>query len=77
MGRDLGEFAIAYEEGKLVGVLTGTGGITEALAAVTAALMTIAVPASRMRTVSCDEARNPRRALSDAAMVGWLMERLT
>ena len=34
----LGEFAIAYEEGKLVGVLTGTGGITEALAAVTAAL---------------------------------------
>ena len=33
----LGEFAIAYEEGKLVGVLTGTGGITEALAAVTAA----------------------------------------
>jgi uncharacterized protein (TIGR00725 family) len=36
--RTLGEFAIAYEEGKLVGVLTGTGGITEALAAVTAAL---------------------------------------
>jgi uncharacterized protein (TIGR00725 family) len=34
----LGEFAIAYEEGKLIGVLTGTGGITEALAAVTAAL---------------------------------------
>lgn len=27
----LGEFAIAYEEGKLIGVLTGTGGITEAL----------------------------------------------
>lgn len=24
----LGEFAIAYEEGKLIGVLTGTGGIT-------------------------------------------------
>jgi uncharacterized protein (TIGR00725 family) len=27
----LGEFAIAYEEGKLIGVLTGTGGITDAL----------------------------------------------
>lgn len=27
----LGEFAIAYEEGKLIGVLTGTGGITVAL----------------------------------------------
>jgi uncharacterized protein (TIGR00725 family) len=25
----LGEFAIAYEEGKLIGVLTGTGGITD------------------------------------------------
>lgn len=30
----LGEFAIAYEEGKLIGVLTGTGGITEALPSV-------------------------------------------
>lgn len=29
----LGEFAIAYEEGKLIGVLTGTGGITDALPA--------------------------------------------
>lgn len=27
----LGEFAIAWEEGKLIGVLTGTGGITAAL----------------------------------------------
>jgi uncharacterized protein (TIGR00725 family) len=27
----LGEFAIAYEEGKLIGVLTGTGGIAAAL----------------------------------------------
>jgi uncharacterized protein (TIGR00725 family) len=27
----LGEFAIAYEQGKLIGVLTGTGGITAAL----------------------------------------------
>lgn len=27
----LGEFAIAFEEGKLIGVLTGTGGITAAL----------------------------------------------
>lgn len=27
----LGEFAIAYEEGKLIGVLSDTGGITEAL----------------------------------------------
>lgn len=27
----LGEFAIAYDEGKLIGVLEGTGGITEAL----------------------------------------------
>ena len=27
----LGEFAIAYEEGKLIGVLTGTGGITGVL----------------------------------------------
>lgn len=34
----LGEFAIAYEEGKLVGVLTGTGGITRALAALEPAL---------------------------------------
>jgi uncharacterized protein (TIGR00725 family) len=34
----LGEFAIAYEEGKLIGVLTGTGGITGALATVAAAL---------------------------------------
>ncbi|MEK7794450.1 MAG: protein containing YHS domain protein, partial [Candidatus Hydrogenedentota bacterium] len=25
------EFAIAYEEGKLIGVLTGTGGITDVL----------------------------------------------
>jgi hypothetical protein len=34
----LGEFAIAYEEGKLIGVLTGTGGITDALHAVEASL---------------------------------------
>lgn len=34
----LGEFAIAYEEGKLIGVLTGTGGITEALHSVEASL---------------------------------------
>lgn len=27
----LGEFAIAYEEGKLIGVLTGTGGVTKVL----------------------------------------------
>lgn len=27
----LGEFAIAYEEGKLIGILTGTGGITDVL----------------------------------------------
>lgn len=27
----LGEFAIAYDEGKVIGVLTGTGGITEHL----------------------------------------------
>lgn len=27
----LGEFAIAYEEGKLIGVLSGTGGITNVL----------------------------------------------
>ncbi|MHB1286646.1 MAG: SLOG cluster 4 domain-containing protein [Leptospirales bacterium] len=27
----LGEFSIAYDEGKLIGVLTGTGGITEIL----------------------------------------------
>lgn len=27
----LGEFAIAYEQGKLIGVLRGTGGITEAI----------------------------------------------
>lgn len=27
----LGEFAIAFDEGKLIGVLVGTGGITEAL----------------------------------------------
>lgn len=27
----LGEFAIAYDEGKLIGVLEGTGGITDAL----------------------------------------------
>ena len=34
----LGEFAIAYEEGKLIGVLTGTGGITDAIATVTGSL---------------------------------------
>lgn len=34
----LGEFAIAYEEGKLIGVLTGTGGIADALRAVEANL---------------------------------------
>jgi len=34
----LGEFAIAYEEGKLIGVLTGTGGITPALPALEARL---------------------------------------
>ena len=34
----LGEFAIAYEEGKLIGILTGTGGITGALRAVEASL---------------------------------------
>lgn len=34
----LGEFAIAYEEGKLIGVLTGTGGITEALRSIEATL---------------------------------------
>jgi uncharacterized protein (TIGR00725 family) len=27
----LGEFAIAYEEGKLIGVLTGTGGVADAV----------------------------------------------
>lgn len=30
----LGEFAIAYDEGKLIGVLEGSGGITEALRAI-------------------------------------------
>ena len=34
----LGEFAIAYEEGKLIGVLEGTGGITDALPALEASL---------------------------------------
>lgn len=34
----LGEFAIAYEAGKLIGVLTGTGGITEALGALQTSL---------------------------------------
>jgi uncharacterized protein (TIGR00725 family) len=34
----LGEFAIAYEEGKLIGVLSGTGGITDALRAMEKAL---------------------------------------
>lgn len=34
----LGEFAIAYEEGKLIGVLTDTGGITTALPALEASL---------------------------------------
>jgi hypothetical protein len=34
----LGEFAIAYEEGKLIGVLTGTGGIADALRTVEASL---------------------------------------
>jgi uncharacterized protein (TIGR00725 family) len=34
----LGEFAIAYEEGKLIGVLTGTGGIADGLRAVEATL---------------------------------------
>jgi uncharacterized protein (TIGR00725 family) len=34
----LGEFAIAYEEGKLIGVLAGTGGITDALRTLEASL---------------------------------------
>lgn len=34
----LGEFAIAYEEGKLIGVLAGTGGITDVLSEVVATL---------------------------------------
>jgi hypothetical protein len=34
----LGEFAIAYEQGKLIGVLNGTGGITPALPAIEARL---------------------------------------
>ena len=34
----LGEFAIAYEEGKLIGILTGTGGITAALPALEATI---------------------------------------
>jgi len=34
----LGEFAIAYESGKLIGVLTGTGGITAALGAIQTSL---------------------------------------
>jgi uncharacterized protein (TIGR00725 family) len=34
----LGEFAIAYEEGKLIGALTGTGGITDALPTVVTSL---------------------------------------
>ena len=34
----LGEFAIAYEEGKLIGALTGTGGITDALPTLEASL---------------------------------------
>ncbi len=32
----LGEFAIAYDEGKLIGVLHGTGGITDQIARITA-----------------------------------------
>jgi uncharacterized protein (TIGR00725 family) len=32
----LGEFAIAYDEGKVIGVLTGTGGITEHLSEIVA-----------------------------------------
>jgi len=36
----LGEFAIAYEEGKLIGVLTATGGITVALPAMVDTLAT-------------------------------------
>ena len=34
----LGEFAIAYDEGKVLGVLTGTGGITEHLETIVALL---------------------------------------
>lgn len=34
----LGEFAIAYEEGKLIGVLQGTGGIAEAIPAISSVL---------------------------------------
>ena len=34
----LGEFAIAYEYGKLIGVLSGTGGITQVLPAIEASL---------------------------------------
>ena len=34
----LGEFAIAYDEGKLIGVLTGTGGISDMIADILARL---------------------------------------
>lgn len=34
----LGEFAIAYEQGKLIGVLTGTSGITSVLSSLQASL---------------------------------------
>lgn len=34
----LGEFAIAYDEGKLIGVLEGTGGVTEQIPAIVAGL---------------------------------------
>lgn len=34
----LGEFAIAYEEGKLIGVLAGTGGVADGIAALEARL---------------------------------------
>ncbi len=34
----LGEFAIAYDEGKLIGVLAGTGGVTEQISAIVAGL---------------------------------------
>lgn len=58
----LGEFAIAYEEGKLIGVLAGTGGITDALPGVEASL----------RKATGAEVRYEADA---ATLVGRLLER--
>ncbi len=54
----LGELAIAYDEGKLIGVLTGTGGISDLVSGILAACQ----KKTGARVVYVD---NPRRLVTE------------